>query len=62
MTDGSIRAKQEKLMLETAKANQSAQTSHAVEETPLGNGQNEGASTEWRRFYDAVKQITLDMR
>jgi hypothetical protein len=62
MLEGSLRAKQEKLSLEKTKANQISQTSQAEMEKSPGYGQNEGANPEWRRFYEVIKEIMLDMR
>ncbi|WP_169085261.1 hypothetical protein [Paenibacillus sp. PL91] len=62
MSDGSLRAKQEKLKLETAAANPISQTSHPEAEKSPGYDQNAGANPEWRRFYEVIKEITLDLR
>ncbi|KRE43272.1 hypothetical protein [Paenibacillus sp. Soil522] len=62
MAKDSLRAKQEKLQLESNKTNNANINSHTEEEKPLENRQNDGANPEWRRFYEVIKEITGDMR
>ncbi|CAM4260065.1 hypothetical protein FHS16_005044 [Paenibacillus endophyticus] len=61
MIEGSLRAKQEKLQLDTQKANQAEQTSH-IEEFPAVERSHEEANVEWQQFYEVIKGITKDMR
>ena len=62
MAEDSLRAKQEKLQLESNKTNNAHNHSHTEEEKPLENRHNDGANPEWRRFYEVIKEITGDMR
>lgn len=62
MSDGSLRAKQEKLQLESKKMLHAEQTSPAVEESLGENRKDEGANPEWQRFYEVIRGITKDLR
>ncbi|MGO4547108.1 hypothetical protein AB4Z29_20200 [Paenibacillus sp. 2TAB23] len=62
MIEGSLRAKQEKLQLDTQKANQAEQTSQDIEQLPAEDRSHEGANLEWQQFYEVIKGITKDMR
>lgn len=62
MIEGSLRAKQEKLQLDTQKANQAEQTSHRIEELPAEERNHEEANGEWQQFYEVIKGITKEMR
>ncbi|WP_054023737.1 hypothetical protein [Bacillus sp. FJAT-28004] len=62
MSDGSLRAKQEKLQLEGRKTNSEVKTSHTEEGKIAENNQTEGSIPEWQRFYEVIRGITSDMR
>lgn len=62
MTDGSLRAKQEKLQLEEIEK-QALQKSLQPEEAQIvPNAKLSNANEEWRRFYEVVHGIVKDMR
>jgi len=62
LSDGSLRAKQEKLQLEGRKTNIEDETSH-TEKGKIGeNNQIEGSIPEWQRLYEVIRGITSDMR
>ncbi|MEV5030160.1 hypothetical protein [Paenibacillus sp. LPE1-1-1.1] len=62
MSDGSLRAKQEKLQLESKKMIHAELASHSEEGSLGENRKKEGANPEWQRFYEVIKEITQDMR
>jgi len=62
LSDGSLRAKQEKLQLEARKTNIEDETSHIEKGKSGDNNQNTDSIPEWQRFYEVVRGITNDMR
>ncbi|MGO4181802.1 hypothetical protein AB4Z45_10955 [Paenibacillus sp. MCAF9] len=62
MSDGSLRAKQEKLQLEGQKTNSEDKTSHNENNIIVENNHIQGSIPEWQRFYEVVRGITKDMR
>ncbi|WP_138755416.1 hypothetical protein [Paenibacillus sinopodophylli] len=62
MVDGSLRAKQEKLQLDSAKVLEAEHSLQQEEKALTEQRSDEGANPEWQRFYEVIKGITKDMR
>lgn len=62
MSGESLRDKQKKIRLEGITAISSDESPHSGREKQQENSHLDGANREWRRFYEVIKEITINMR